>query len=215
MSFTLGTLKTAIQDYLESSETTFVSNLDTIIKGTEDRIFEIVQLPQQRKNVTGNLTTGNRFLATPSDFYAPMSLAIISSNVYSYLDYKHPSFLKEYAPNSTSTGTPKYYALFSDESFTVAPVPDANFTVELHYLHKPASLTSGSDSGQTILSKDYPDALLMGCLVEGATFLKESPDTIASYEARFKEAVSRMKNLSEGRKVKDEYRYDSLRIGVS
>ena len=155
MSFTKTTLKTAIQDYLESSETTFVNNLDNIIKSAEDRIFELVQLPQQRKNVTGTLSSGNRFLATPSDFFAPMSLAVVSSNVYSYLDYKHPSFLKEYSPNSTTTGTPKYYALFSDESFTVAPVPNANFTVELHYLHKPTSLISGSDSGQTILSKDY------------------------------------------------------------
>ena len=92
MSFTKATLKTAIQDYLESSETTFVNNLDNIIKSAEDRIFEFVQLPEQRKNVTGTLSSGSRFLATPSDFFAPMSLAIISNNVYTYLDLKHASF---------------------------------------------------------------------------------------------------------------------------
>tara|TARA_Y100001972_G_C7659569_1_gene332484 strand:+ start:313 stop:960 length:648 start_codon:yes stop_codon:yes gene_type:complete len=215
MSFTKASLKSSIQDYLESDEIKFVNNLNDIIRIAEDRIFQLVSLPQQRKNVTGSLTSGNRFLATPSDFFAPMSLALINNGNYSFLDYKHPSFLKEFAPNSTSTGVPRYYALFSDQSFSLAPVPNANFSIELHYLHKPASLASGSDSGQTILSKDYPDALLMGCLVEGSSFLKESPDVIASYEARFKEAVSRMKNLSEGRKVKDEYRYDSLRIGVT
>ena len=215
MSFTKTTLKTAIQDYLESSETTFVNNLDNIIKSAEDRIFEFVQLPEQRKNVTGTLSSASRFLATPSDFFAPMSLAVISNNVYTYLDLKHASFLKEYSPDTTVTGTPKYYAVFSDDSFTITPVPNANFSIELHYLFKPNSLADGSDSGQTTLSKDYPDALLSGCLAEGAIFLKESPDVIATFETRFKEAVARMKNLSEGRKVKDEYRYDSLRIGVS
>ena len=97
----------------------------------------------------------------------------------------------------------------------MAPIPDSTYEVELHYLHKPASLTSGSDSGTTFLSTDYPDALLYGTLVESAIFLKEPPDVIAQFEARFKEAVSRMKNLSEGRGTRDEYRYDQLRSGVS
>ena len=97
----------------------------------------------------------------------------------------------------------------------MAPIPDAAYTVELHYLYKPSSLTSGSDSGTTVLSTDYPDALLYGSLVEGAIFLKEPPDVIAQFEARFKEAIMRMKNLSEGRETRDEYRYDSLRTRVS
>lgn len=215
MSFTYSTLKTAVEDYLESSETTFTNNLSTFIKESEDRIFKLVQLPEQRKNVQGTATTNNRFLACPDDFLAPMSLAIISSSTYDYLDLKHASFLKEYSPTTSVTGQPKYYSIYSQTSFALAPVPDANYTVELHYLYKPASLTSGSDSGTTVLSTDYPDALLYGSLVEGATFLKETPDVIANFEARFKEAVMRMKNLSEGRETKDEYRYDSLRTRVS
>ena len=215
MSFTLATLKTAIQDYLEVSESTFTTQLPTFIQEAEDRIFSFVQLPEQRKNVQGTLTTGNRFLATPTDFYAPMSLALISSSTYDYLDFKHPSFIKEYSPGTASTGQPKYYSLFDDTAFEVAPVPDANYTVELHYLHKPASLTSGSDSGTTFLSTDYPDALLYGTLVEGAIFLKEPIDVVSAFEGRFKEAVSRMKTLSEGRGTRDEYRYDLLRTGVS
>jgi len=215
MSFTYATLKTAIGDYLESSETTFTNNLPTFIQEAEDRILKFVELPEQRKNVQGQTTANTRFLACPTDFLAPMSLAIISSNTYTYLDLKHASFLKEYSPTTTVTGQPKYYSIFSQDSFSLAPVPDAIYTVELHYLYKPASLTSGSDSGTTVLSTDYPDALLYGSLVEGAIFLKETPDVIAQFEARFKEAIMRMKNLSEGRDTRDEYRYDSLRSVVS
>tara|TARA_R100000541_G_scaffold7222_1_gene14824 strand:+ start:1879 stop:2526 length:648 start_codon:yes stop_codon:yes gene_type:complete len=215
MSFTLSTLKTAVQDYLQVSETTFTNQLPRFIQEAEDRIFNLVQLPDQRINVQGVLTASNRFLATPTDFYAPFSLAVISNETYDYLDFKHPSFIKEYSPSSTSTGKPKYYSLFDDTSFELAPIPDATYTIELHYLYKPASLTSGSDSGTTLLSSDYPDALLYGSLVEGAIFLKEPPDVIGLFEARFKEAVGRMKTLSEGRGTRDQYRYDQLRTGVS
>ena len=215
MSFTLATLKTAIQDYLECTETTFVNNLPTFIQESESRIFKLVQLPKQRKNVTGTVSSSNRFLATPSDFFAPFSLAVISSNTYHYLDYKHPSFIKEFAPNTTTSGRPRYYSLFDDTAFELSPVPDANYDIELHYLHKPASLTSGAESGTTFLSTDFPDALLYGSLAEAAVFLKESPDVIGALEQRFKEAIVRMKNLSEGRETRDEYRYDLLRTGVS
>jgi len=215
MSFTYATLKTAIQDYLESTETTFTNNLPTFIKESESRIFKMVQLPEQRKNVQGATANTNRFLATPSDFYAPFSLAVISSNVYHYLDFKHPSFIKEYSSSTATTGRPKYYSLFDSSAFELAPIPDAAYTVELHYLHKPASLTAGSDSGTTILSTDHPDALLYGSLVEGAVFLKESADVIGNFELRFKEAVERMRNLSSGRETRDEYRYDLLRTGIT
>ena len=214
MSFTYSTLKTAIQDYLEVSETTFTNELPTFIQEAEDRIFSFVQLPKQRKNVQGTLTTGNRFLATPTDFYAPMSLAVISSSTYDYLDFKHPSFIKEYSPGTTRA-KPKYYSLFDDAAFEVSPIPDSDYTIELHYLHKPVSLTAGSDSGTTFLSTDYSDALLYGSLVEGAIFLKEPSDVIAQLEGRFKEAVARMKNTSEGRGTRDEYRYDSVRSSIS
>ena len=215
MSFTLATLKTAIQDYLECTESSFVTNLPTFIKEAESRIFKLVELPKQRKNVQGALTSSNRFLATPTDFYAPFSLAVISSSTYAYLDYKHPSFMKEFAPSTSTTGKPRYYSLFDDTAFEVAPIPDANYTVELHYLHKPASLTAGADSGTTFISTDYPDALLYGSLAEAAVFLKETPDVMATFEGRFKEAIARMKNIAEGREQRDEYRYDLLRTGVS
>ena len=214
MSFTYATLKTAVQDYLQVSETTFTTQLPRFIQESEDRIFSMVQLPDQRKNVQGNLTSGNRFLATPTDFYAPMSLEIINSDNYDYLDYKHPSFIKEFSSGTTQS-TPKYYSLFDETSFEISPIPDSNYTVELHYLNKPSSLTNGSDSGTTMLSTDYPDALLYGALVEGSIFLKEPPEIVAQFEGRFKEAIARMKNISEGRGTRDEYRYDSVRSSVT
>jgi len=215
MSFTLATLKTAVQDYLQVDETTFNANLNTFIEEAESRIFKLVQLPEQRKNVTGTMTSGNRFLSTPSDFFAPFSLAVISNDRYYYLDYKHPSFIKEYSPVTTTEGRPKYYSLFDDTAFEVSPVPDSGYSVELHYLYKPASLTAGADSGTTVLSTDHPDPLLYGTLVEAAIFLKEPPDVVQTLETRFKEGIARMKNVSEGRASRDEYRYDLLRTGIS
>tara|TARA_R110000796_G_scaffold22231_1_gene64625 strand:- start:946 stop:1593 length:648 start_codon:yes stop_codon:yes gene_type:complete len=215
MSFTLSTLKTAIQDYLETDETTFVANLNTFILQAEERILKSVQIPDQRKNVTGNVTTDNRFLGTPSDFLAPFSLAVISSDTYDYLDLKHNSFIKEFVSDSTTRGKPRYYAIFDQDSFEVAPVPDSSYTMELHYLAKPLSLTSGADSGTTYLSTDAPDTLLYGCLLEGAVFLKLDPNDIGLYEARFKESLLRLKNLGEGRDTRDEMRYDSLRTNVT
>ena len=215
MSFTLATLKSTVQDYLQVDETTFNNNLNTFIEEAESRIFKLVQLPEQRRNVTGSLTAGNRFLATPTDFFAPFSLAVISNDRYHYLDFKHPSFIKEYSPTTTTQSRPKYYSLFDDTAFELSPVPDSGYTAELHYLYKPASLTAGADSGTTILSTDHPDPLLYDTLVEAAIFLKETPDVIQSFEARFKEGVARMKNVSEGRATRDEFRYDMLRTGVS
>jgi len=215
MSFTLATLKTAIQDYLETDETTFVNNLNTFIEQAEERILKAVQIPDQRKNVSGNVSQDNRFLTTPNDFLAPFSLAVISSNNYDYLDLKHNSFIKEYVSDTTTRGKPRYYAIFDQTTFEIAPVPDANYSMELHYLAKPVSLTTGSDSGTTYLSTEAPDTLLYGCLLEGAIFLKLDPAEIGLYEARFKEGLLRLKNLGEGRDTRDEMRYDSLRTNVT
>ena len=197
MSFTLATLKTAIQDYLETDETTFVNNLNTFIEQAEERILKAVQIPDQRKNVSGNVSQDNRFLSTPSDFLAPFSLAVISSNNYDYLDLKHNSFIKEFVSDTTTRGKPRYYAIFDQTTFEIAPVPDANYSMELHYLAKPVSLTAGGDSGTTYLSTEAPDTLLYGCLLEGAIFLKLDPADIGLYEARFKEGLLRLKNLSD------------------
>ncbi len=207
MSFTFDSLKTAIQDYQETSETTFVNNLPVFIKEAEERILKNIELPVFRKNVTGTAAQDNTYLATPTDFLSPYSLAVISSSEYEYLLFKHVSFIRSYTPNPATTGTPKYYALFDDNTFILAPTPSTNFTFELHYKFRPTSLTAGAGSGTTWLSENAPDALLYGSLTEAATFLK-IPDEAAKYEQRFAQAVAALKDLGEGYGARDEYRYD-------
>ena len=207
MSFTLSTLKTAVQNYVESAETTFVASLDTFIKEAEERILKAVELPVFRKNVTGTASASNTYLSTPTDFLASYSLAVISSSVYSYLLFKHVSFIRDFTPNASTTGLPKYYALFDDNSFILAPTPDQTYTFELHYKYRPASLTTTSGTDTTWLSNNAPDALLYGTLVEAANFLK-NPQETALYEQRFVQAVNGLKNLGQGYGSQDEYRYD-------
>lgn len=207
MSFTFDSLKTAVQDYQETSETTFVNNLPVFIKEAEERILKNIELPVFRKNVTGTAAADNTYLATPTDFLAPYSLAVISSSEYEYLLFKHVTFIRSYTPNPATTGTPKYYALFDDNTFILAPTPSTNFTFELHYKFRPASLTAGAGSGTTWLSENAPDALLYGSLVEAATFLK-TPEEAARYDQRFAQAVAALKDLGEGYGARDEYRYD-------
>ena len=162
MSWTKATLTTAIQDYIESTESSLVTNIPNFIKSTEEKILKSVQLDVFRKNVTGTSTASNTYLTMPSDFLAPFSLALIdASNNYNYLKLKHVTFIRDYQPAEATTGTPKYYAEFDQDSFILAPTPSTDFTFELHYFYRPASLTAGSDSGTTWLSTNAMNALLL------------------------------------------------------
>lgn len=213
--FTYSSLKTAIQDYLDSSETTFVNNLDNFIQTTEERILKNVQLPVFRKNVSGSFTTGNTYLATPSDYLSTFSLAVVDgSNNYSYLLLKQVSYIRDYTPQAATTGKPLYYAQFDDNTFIVAPTPDSDYTTELHYYYRPASLTTLTDSGQSWLSENAPNAMLYGSLVEGAYFLKQDPNTIALYETRYQEALATLKLLGEFKNVRDEARNDQVKLNI-
>jgi hypothetical protein len=216
MSWTYTTLKTAIQDYMESSETTFTNNLSVFIKEAEERILKNVQLSVFRKNVTGTGTSGNTYLATPSDFLSPLSLAVIDSDSnYVYLLLKHVTFMRDYTPAEATTGDPLYYAIFDDTTFILAPAPSSDFTFELHYLYRPQSITASSD-GTSWLGTNAPDALFYGSLVEAATFLKLDLPQIQMFEARFVAAVGGLKGmLEEGLKNRDEYRYDNFRGALS
>ena len=196
MSWTYTTLKTAIQDYVESSETTFTTNLPVFIKEAEERILKNTQLSVFRKNVTGTGTSGNTYLATPSDFLTSLML-------------KHVTFVREYIPTAATTGAPKYYAIFDENTFILAPTPSSNFTFELHYISRPESITASAD-GTSWMGTNAPDALFYGSLVEAATFLKLDLPQIQMFEARFVAAVGGVKGmLEEGIKNKDEFRYDS------
>mgnify|MGYP003116155136 CR=1 FL=1 len=209
MAFTFTTLKTAIQDYTQNSETTFVNNLPIIIKQAEDRILKSIQLPDFRKNVTGTLTDGNQYLSTPTDFLAPYSLAIDNSGS-EYLIFKDVNFIREAYPVASTEGIPKYYAIFDSNTFIVGPTPNANLSAELHYFYKPQSITESSD-GTSWLGTNAESSLLYGSLYEAYTFMKGEPDIMQLYATRYQEALKELKELGEGYDTTDNYRSGSVR----
>ena len=207
MSFTYLQLKTAIQDYTENNETTFVTNLPVFIRLAEERILKNVQLSLFRKNATATITQGSQYFACPSDFLAPFSLSFRSSDENKvFVDFKDPSFLQTYTPNSATEGVPRYYSIFDISNFLIAPSPNASYTGELHYYYRPQSLTAGSDSGTTWLSINAEIALLYGSLIEAYTFMKGEQDVMAMYNQKFQEALLGIKMLGEAKEVTDEFR---------
>ena len=206
MSFTFAELKTAIQDYTDNTETTFVNHLSDFIKGAEDRIFKNVDLELFRKNVTSSLTASDKFLTVPSDYLASFSLQITTSGSEDILLQKDVNFLQEAFPTSASTGVPRFYAVFDVNNFILAPTPNSNYSVELHYYYKPTSLTAGADSGTTWISTNAPFALLYGSLVEAYTYMKGEADMMQQYEKRFTDQLMRLKDLGEARENEDAYR---------
>jgi len=206
MSFTKATLTTAIQDYTDNSETTFVNNIPNFVKAAEEKILKSVDLDYFRKNVTSALTSSDEFLTVPSDYLASFSLQITTSGSESFLLQKDVNFLREYTPASTTTGLPKYYARFDEDNFILAPTPNSNYTIQLNYFYRPASLTAGSDSGTTWVSTNAPFALLYGSLVEAYTFMKGEPDVIQNYNGLFAQYLERVKDLGEARENTDGYR---------
>lgn len=209
MAWTFTTLKQAIQDYTQNSETTFVNNLSVIITQAEDRILKSVQLPDFRKNSTGTTTSSNQYLSTPSDFLSPYSLAVDNSG-YEYLMFKDVNFVREAYPQSSTEGVPKYYALFTDASFILGPTPNSNYTVELHYFYKPESITVAS-SGTSWLGDNAESTLLYGSLYEAYTFMKGDPDMMQLYAGRYEDALAKLKALGEGYSTTDNYRSGSVR----
>jgi len=205
MSFTFTQLKTAIQDYVDNSETTFVNHLSDFIKASEERIFKNVDLELFRKNVTSAMTSSDKFVSIPSDYLSSFSLQITTAGSESFLLQKDVNFLQEAFDGSASTGLPRYYAVFDINNFIVAPTPNSNYAIELHYYYRPASLTAGADSGTTWLSTNAPFALLYGSLVEAYTYMKGEPDIMQQYEKRFNDQLVRLKDLAEARENSDAY----------
>ena len=210
MAFTFTTLKTAIQDYTENEESTFVSQLPRFILNSEERILKECQLDDFRKNVSGTLTQAVKFLTKPTDFLAPFSLSAVNSSSNEFLEYKHVTFVQDYTPNPATTGTPKYYGDWDEPTVIVAPTPDSSYAVELHYFYRPESITTASD-GTSWLGTNAELCLLYGSLVEAYTFMKGEPDLLGLYNSRFTESLQWLKNLGEGKQTRDEYRYDNLR----
>jgi len=210
MAYTYTTLKTAIQDYVQSTETTFVSQLPRFVLNAEERILKECQLDVFRKSSQGTASSGNAYLQKPSDFLAQNSLSVINGSSKEFLLYKQDTLLQDYTPNPATTGAPLYYADWDEATFLLAPTPDAAYTMELHYFYRPQSITVSSD-GTSWLGTNAELALLYGALVEAYTFLKGEPDLLGLYDKRFQESLQWMKNLGEGLQTRDQYRYDRVR----
>jgi hypothetical protein len=214
MAYTYTTLKTAIQDYTQNSETAFVSQLPRFILNAEERILKECQLDIYRRYATGSAATDTKFLTIPSDYLATLSLSVVNSSSNEFLLYKHATFLQDYTPDPATTGTPKYYADWDETAFLLAPTPDQDYTMELHYFYRPASITTVS-SGTTWLGDNAELAMLYGALVEAYTFMKGEDQLLNIYNGRYQEALQWLKNLGEGKQTRDQYRYDRVRRDVA
>jgi len=203
----------AIQDYTENDETTFVAQIPTFVRQAEERINRAVQIPDLRKNVLGNLTASNRFLAQPDDMLSVFSLAVLDGDGdYEFLLAKDVNFIREAYPSTSTTGKPQYYGIFDDNSIILAPTPDADYNVQLHYYYDPESIVT---AGTSWLGDNAETALLYGSLVEAYTFMKGESDILQLYMTRYEEALSHLFNLGEGRNRMDSYRNGEPRIQVT
>lgn len=203
-------LKANVEDICEQ---TFTADQHAMFaEQAEQKIYNTVQLPALRKNQTGTLTSGNKYLTMPTNMLYVFSLAIISGSDYIYLLDKDSNFIREAYPNPATTGVPKHYAIFDDTSFIVGPTPNADFSAEIHFGYYPESIVT---AGNTWLGTNFDSALLNGTLVEAIRFQKGEPDMVALYEKMYVQAVALLKNLGDGKLREDTYRSGQVRREVA
>lgn len=217
----------AIEAFSENYDTStggFVDNIPVFVQNAEQRIYNSVQLPSLRKNVTGTLTANNKYLSAPLDYLATYSMAVVqnygsATEEYTYLLNKDVNFIRESYPTPADTGLPKYYALFGAQytltnelSFIVGPTPDSGYTIELHYFYYPESIVT---AGTTWLGDNFDSALLYGSLLEAASFMKSDNDTIVFYQKRYDEALALLKRLGDGLERGDAYREGQTKLNTN
>jgi hypothetical protein len=216
-------LSTAIQAYTENTEADFVANIPVFVQQAEQRIYNNVQFPSLRKNVTGVTTINNKYVSCPSDFLAVYSFAVVdgtlASGTYEYLLNKDVNFIRQSYPQADDTGLPRYYALFGPQSandaeltFILGPTPDSNYNVELHYYYYPESIVT---AGTTWLGDNFDSVLLYGSLVEAYTYMKGEADMMQLYNGKYMEAMALAKRLGDGMERQDAYRSGQFRQKVT
>jgi hypothetical protein len=212
-------LSSAIQAYTENTEANFIAEIPVFVQQAEQRIYNTVQFPSLRKNVTGTTSTNNKYLSCPGDFLATYSMAVIDgTGAYEYLLNKDVNFIRQAYPIPTETGLPRYYGIFgpatanSDElTFILGPTPDAAYGVELHYYYYPESITTASTSW---LGDNFDSVLLYGSLVEAYTYMKGEADILQLYNTKYQEALMLAKRLGDGMERQDAYRSGQYRQKV-
>lgn len=210
---TYAELTELIQQYLETSETTFVANIPQFIKNAEEAIYRSVQLPDLRKTSTSATADGVKYIEVPSDFLSAYSLAVVNDDDdYVFLSQKEQNYLQEIYPGSATEGLPRFFAIFNDEYLLLAPTPDQAYGIELNYFYKPASLIDGGASGTTWLSENAENALLFGSILEGYIYLKGDQDVVQQYSKKFEQSIGDLKIIYEGRSKKDTHRKSDMRM---
>jgi hypothetical protein len=213
-------LSAAVQSYTENYDPAFVANMPVFVRQAEQRIYNTVQFPSLRKNVTGSTTANNKYLACPEDFLAVYSLALVDgTGAYEYLLNKDVNFIRQAYPTPTAVGFPKYYALFGPQSndvneltFILGPTPNGTYTAELHYFYYPPSIVDASTSW---LGDNLDSVLLYGTLVEAYTYMKGEADIIGFYNTKYTEALALAKRLGDGMERQDAYRSGQYRQPVN
>jgi hypothetical protein len=199
-----------IEDITENAFT--ADQLAMFTKQAEQKIYNTVQIPVLRRNVTGTLTSGNKYLGAPSDFLYAYSLAAIdSSGEYYFLLNKDVNFIREAYPTPTSTGMPKHYAYFDGDAIILGPTPNSNYTMELHYGYYPESIVTAST---TWLGDEFDSALLNGALLEALRFMKGEPDIVQMYERMYVQALQLLKTLGDNKLRGDTYRSGQFKMEV-
>ena len=215
---TYNELVIAVSDYCENTFPTVDMNI--MIKQAEQRIYNSVQISNLRKNVTGTVTSGNKYLSAPDDFLSTYSLAVypVAGGDYLYLLNKDVNFIRDAYPNPADTGKPKHYAIFGPQSadvkeltFILGPTPDATYSAELHYYYYPESIVT---AGQTWLGDNFDSALLNGTMLEAIAYMKGEPDLVTLYKERYESAMFLLKNLGDGKQRMDAYRDGQVRNPV-
>jgi len=207
-----------IQDYSENTESLFVANIPNFVKQAEARIYQTVHIPVLRKNVMGTISSANKYLATPNDFLSVYSIAAVTpgTGAYTYLINKDVSFIREAYPTPTSSGAPKYYAIFGPQSgnlteitLILGPTPDTDYAVELHYFYYPNSIVTTSTSW---LGDNFDPALFYGAMREAMIFMKGEQDMVSYYEQKYTEAIGQLTRLVSGLERGDAYRDGQTKI---
>lgn len=200
----------AICAYTENYEQTFLDNIPNFVQQTEERIYNSVQLPALRKNVTGTMTAGNKYITLPNDWLATYSVARIDPDgSQHFLLNKDVNFIREAFPEPNSLGTPSQYAIFDADTFIVGPTPDDDYGVELHYFYYPQSIVT---AGTTWLGDNFETVLLYGSLREAYQFMKGEADMIANVDKLYMESLALLKRLGDGLDRRDAYRSGQIRI---
>ena len=206
------TLSAKIQEYVQSTETSFVANIPTFVQLAEERIYNSVQIPAIRRNQIGTLTANNKYLTLPGDWLATFSLAVIASDgSQEFLIDKDVNFIRQSYPSPTDTGVPAYYAIFDQNTLILGPTPNSNYQVEMHYYYYPESIVT---AGTTWIGDNFETVLLYGSLREAYTYLKGEADLIANYEQKYQEAMQMLYRMGDGLNRRDAYRSGQVRVPV-